>query len=235
MRTRTIPLSPIGSVPRFTVSVYLDYIITDFKTLLNPLELLWGFVTRKRRYKMTQPQNGTAAADDVKTNGEAGIDETKENGGQEENTDVQKQIEQMQAQLELLKKEKAGEARKVAQLQKEKEAKELANKTASEQLEYYRKQAEALERKEAFRQSFKEIGLNPQDFEDILNEADPKIKAEKFAKILKEQKDKSAQEALEAFKKQELEKKGAVPNPKNEITTNPNATMNRLILSAFGR
>lgn len=180
---------------------------------------------------MTQPQNGGVPADEVKSNGEAITDETKENGGQEEITDVQKKIEQMQAQLELLKKEKAGEARKVAQLQKEKEAKELANKTASEQLEYYRKQAEALERKEAFRQSFKDTGLNPEDFEDILNESDPKIKAEKFAKILKEQKDKSAQEALESFKKQELEKKGAVPNPKHTFTTNPNELMNQLIRS----
>lgn len=182
---------------------------------------------------MTQEQDGAAVINDVKNDGAAAIDETKEqNGGQE--SDVQKMIEHMQTEIENLKREKAGETKKAAKLIQELKTKDLASKTAEEQLAYYKEEAEKLARKEAFRQSFKDIGLDPEDFEELLNETDPKIKAEKFAQILKEEKDKSAQEALEAFKKKELEKKGAVPNPKNTITTDPNSVMNNLIRTAMG-
>lgn len=36
MRARPTPLSPIGSVPRFTVSNYLKYIIYYFYKFVNP-------------------------------------------------------------------------------------------------------------------------------------------------------------------------------------------------------
>ena len=134
--------------------------------------------------------------------------------------DIQKQFEDLNAKFEILLKESRGKDNKISQLLKEKETQSLASKTAEEQLEYYRNQTAALERKEAFRASFKEVGLNPDDFIGIVDEKDPAIQAGKFAALLKAQKEESAKLALENFKADELKKIGVEPKPKdNAIST----------------
>lgn len=82
----------------------------------------------------------------------------------------------MKAQLEALKKESAGKDKAISRYQKEIEAASLANKSADEQLAYYKEQTSAYERKEAFRQAFKETGLNPDEFIEIVDEKDAKYK-----------------------------------------------------------
>lgn len=177
---------------------------------------------------MTEPVNGGAAADDVK-GGTAGTD-GKQDGG----NDVQTQLDEMKAQLEALKKESAGKDKAISRYQKEIEAASLANKSADEQLAYYKEQTSAYERKEAFRQAFKEIGLNPDEFIEIVDEKDAKAQAEKFAKLLKIRTDESAKNALENFKAEELKKKGGVPQP-TETQTNTHADVNAAIRAALGR
>lgn len=178
--------------------------------------------------KMTEPVNGGAATDDVK-DGAAGTDE-KQDGG----NDVQTQLDEMKAQLEALKKESAGKDKAISKYQKEIESFNLANKTAEEQLEYYKNQTAVLERKETFRQAFKEIGLNPDEFIEIVDEKDAKVQAEKFAKLIKNRTDESAKNALENFKAEELKKKGGVPQP-TETQTNTHADVNAAIRAALGR
>ena len=107
--------------------------------------------------KMTQPENGGAIVDDAQKSGAT-------------DTDVQTQLDEMKAQLEALKKESAGKDKAIYKYQKEIEAASLANKTADEQLAYFKEQTAAYERKEAFRQAFKEIGLNPDAFIEIVDE-----------------------------------------------------------------
>ena len=171
---------------------------------------------------MTQPENGGVQAADV-----------QENGGAD--TDVQTQLDEMKTQLEALKKESAGKDRTISKYQKEIEAASLASKTADEQLAYYKEQTSAYERKEAFRQAFKEIGLNPDEFIEIVDEKEPKLQAEKFATLLKERSDESVKKALEDFKTKELEKKGGVPQTTDKTVVKTHADVNALIRGAFNR
>ena len=149
----------------------------------------------------------TTAADD--TNAQT----TAQDGG---GNDIQKQFDDLNAKFESLLKESKGKDSKIAQLLKDKETTDLANKTAEEQLEYYRNQTEAFKRKEAFRQSFKDVGLNPDEFMSIIDEKDPAIQAGKFAALLKAQKELSAKTALEQFKADELKKIGGEPKTKDK-------------------
>lgn len=180
---------------------------------------------------MTGEPNGGASANDVQLNGTAGADGQPQHGEK----DVQKQLEEMQAQINLLQKESAGKDKAITKYQKEIESFNLANKTAEEQLEFYKTQAEALERKETFRQAFKDNGLNPDEFMAIVDEKDAKAQAEKFAALLKSRTDESVKTALEAFKTQELQKKGGVPDPVDNYKTDPNKAANDAIRSAFKR
>lgn len=171
---------------------------------------------------MTTSDGGVNSAD---LENKAGND-TNDNGNNEggNNTDLQKQFEDLNAKFETLLKESKGKDSKITQLLKEKETQSLASKTAEEQLEYYRNQTAAFERKEAFRASFKEVGLNPDEFMGIVDEKDPAIQAGKFAALLKAQKEESAKLALEAFKADELKKIGGKePNPKDKIVSSNSA------------
>ena len=138
-----------------------------------------------------------------------------------DNGDNQNEVEKLKAeydkQLESLKKELSTRDAAINKINKEKQEKELANKTAEEQLEEFKKQVKAFEQKEAFRQSFKDVGLNPDDFQEIVNETDPKVQALKFSELLKAQTAKSAEVALEEFKKKQLENVTTEPKPRDEL------------------
>ena len=166
---------------------------------------------------MTQNDGGVNT--DVQTAVEnTNANENAQDGG---GNDIQKQFDELNAKFETLLKESKGKDSKISQLLKEKENQTLASKTAEEQLEYYRSQTAAFERKEAFRQSFKEVGLNPDEFIGIIDEKDPAIQAGKFAALLKAQKEESAKIALEQFKADELKKIGGEPKPNTKpVTTN---------------
>ena len=142
-------------------------------------------------------------------NGGVQAADVQPNGGAD--TDVQTQLDEMKAQLEALKKESAGKDN------------------------YFKEQTAAYERKEAFRQAFKEIGLNPDEFIEIVDEKEPKLQAEKFATLLKERSDESVKKALEDFKTKELEKKGGVPQTTDKTVVKTHADVNALIRGAFNR
>jgi restriction endonuclease len=151
------------------------------------------------------------------TNENKEIDENdNQNGGNDVN-EVEKLKAEYDKQLESLKKELSTRDAAINKINKEKQEKELANKTAEEQLEEFKKQVKAFEQKEAFRQSFKDVGLNPDDFQEIVNETDPKVQALKFSELLKAQTAKSAEVALEEFKKKQLENVTPEPKPKDEL------------------
>lgn len=160
-----------------------------------------------------------------------GNDNANEQNGSQ--NDVQKQIDEFKAVIETLKKESAGKDRKIQEYLRQKELDSLASKSEKEQLEAYKLKAEQYERKEAYRQSFKEVGLNPDEFESIIDEKDSKLQAERFAKLLKDKADAEVQKALEDFKKKELETKGGTPNPKG--TNDKYTNVNDAIRNAFRR
>ena len=163
-------------------------------------------------------QDGGVQVPDVQTTAETDTNgKTQDNGGNQ--TDIQKQFEDLNAKFETLFKESKGKDAKISQLLKEKETQNLASKTAEEQLEYYRNQTAIFERKEAYRQSFKEVGLNPDEFGAIIDEKDPAIQAGKFAALLKAETEKSAKLAVEKFKADELAKLGGEPKPKDKVIT----------------
>lgn len=176
---------------------------------------------------MTTSDGGGNSADlENKAGDNANDNENNQDGGN--NTDIQKQFDELNAKFETLLKESKGKDSKISQLLKEKETQSLASKTAEEQLEYYRNQTAAYERKEAFRASFKEVGLNPDEFMGIVDEKDPAIQASKFAALLKAQKEESAKNALEAFKADELKKIGGKePNPKDKIVSSNTANADK--------
>lgn len=164
---------------------------------------------------MTQQDGGVSNSDvqtpaDLNTNGNNNAQDGSGN-------DVQKQFEELNAKFETLFKESKGKDAKISQLLKEKETQSLASKTAEEQLEYYRNQTAAFERKEAFRTSFKEVGLNPDDFMSIVDEKEPAVQAGKFAALLKAEREASAKLAIEQFKADELKKVGGEPKPKDKV------------------
>lgn len=174
---------------------------------------------------MTTLDGGVNSADLEKAGDNANNNGNNE-GGQD--TDLKTQFEALNAKFETLLKESKGKDSKISQLLKEKETQSLASKTAEEQLEYYRNQTAAFERKEAFRSSFKEVGLNPDEFMGIVDEKDPAIQAGKFAALLKAQKEESAKLALEAFKADELKKIGGKePNPKEKIVSSNTANADK--------
>ena len=127
--------------------------------------------------------------------------------------DITKRIDDLTAQIETLKKESSGKDKKIAQMLSEREQSELQNKTKEEQLEIYKAKSALYERKEAYRQSLKEVGLNPDEFIQIADEKDPAIQASKFAEIIKQARETAANEALEKFKAEELKKVGQPPKP----------------------
>ena len=177
---------------------------------------------------MAQENGGIDSADLNKAANGANGNNQDPNGGnkQDDKTDIQKQFDDLNAKFETLLKESKGKDSKISTLLKEKETQLLASKTAEEQLDYYRNQTALLERKEAFRQSFKEVGLNPDEFMGIVDEKDPAIQAGKFAALLKAQKELSAKQALEQFKADELKKLGQLPQP-NGNTTHKSANFDK--------
>ena len=168
---------------------------------------------------MTQQDGGVTNSDgqntaDLNTNGQG----NKDNGGH--NTDIQAQFDELKAQFETLKKESAGKDSKISQMLKEKELNNLNSKTEKEQLEAYKAKVSEFERREAFRTSFKETGLDPDMFMSIIDEKDPKMQAEKFASLLKSRADESAKTALEKYKADELKKVGDKPEINFFLTNN---------------
>lgn len=135
------------------------------------------------------------------------------NGQDDGGNDINKRIDDLTALVETLKKESSGKDKKIAQMLSEKEQNELSAKTKEEQLEIYKAKSALYERKEAYRQSLKEVGLNPEEFISIADEKDPSIQAAKFAEIIKSASEKAANEALEKFKQEELKKVGQPPKP----------------------
>lgn len=184
---------------------------------------------------MTQQDGGVSNSDgqntaDLNTNGQGNND----NGGQ--NTDIQAQFDELKSQIKALKDESAGKDRKISQMIREKDLNDINSKTEKEQLEVYKAKVSEFERREAFRTSFKEVGLNPDEFISIIDEKDPTLQATKFANLLKSRADESAKTALEEFKKSELEKLGGKPDIKDGKMTdkNPNKTINNAIRGALG-
>lgn len=177
---------------------------------------------------MTTQDGGVNTADVGKTAEEnANANQNAQDGG---GNDIQKQFDDLNAKFETLLKESKGKDAKISQLLKEKESQNLASKTAEEQLEYYRNQAAELERKEAFRTSFKEVGLNPDEFMGIVDEKDPAIQAGKFAAILKAQREESAKSAVEKFKADELAKIGGKePTGQGKNITNKDLDKNNFL------
>lgn len=161
---------------------------------------------------MTTSDGGVNSADVLTAQNNANGETNKQDDGKD---GIQKQFDELNAKFETLLKESKGKDSKISQLLKEKETQTLASKTAEEQLEYYRNQTSILERKEAFRASFKEVGLNPDEFMGIVDEKDPAIQAGKFAALLQAQKELSAKQALEQFKAEELKKVGNPPQTNN--------------------
>lgn len=171
---------------------------------------------------MTQQDGGVINSDgkstaELNTNG-TNDDQKGQNGG-DINADINKRIDDLNAQIESLKKESSGKDKKIAQMLSEKELQELNSKTKEEQLEIYKLKAATYERKEAYRQSLKEVGLNPDEFISIVDEKDPALQAARFADVLKKATEKSANEALEKFKTDELKKLGQPPKPNGNTTT----------------
>lgn len=136
-------------------------------------------------------------------------------------SELELKLEKLEKDLENERLASAGKDKKLSQIAKEKAEKELSEKTAEERATALADQVKRLEQKETFRQSFKEVGLNPDDFQEIVNETDPKEQAKKFAELLKDQTAKSAEKALEEFKTKELEKLPKEPNPKGDPETDP--------------
>ena len=171
---------------------------------------------------MTQENGGNNSADlnlkgaaDV-ANGKQDLKGQEDGGG---NADINKRIDDLQALVENLKKEGAGKDKKIAQMISERELQELSSKTKEEQLEIYKAKTATYERKEAYRQSLKEVGLNVDEFVAIADEKDPALQAAKFAEIIKRTSEKAANDALEKFKTEELKKLGQPPKPNGNITT----------------
>jgi hypothetical protein len=134
----------------------------------------------------------------------------------EEVNEIEKLKAEYDAKLEDLKGELKSRDAVIFKTNKEKEAKELASKTAEEKAELFEKKARDLERKENYRKSFKNVGLDPDLFLEIINETDSDLQAKKFVEILSEKTSQSANEALELFKKENLSKIPQEPNPKGE-------------------
>lgn len=153
-------------------------------------------------------ENGGIESADVET---TATDDA--NGQADDGNGITNEIDELKAQIEILKKEKSGQDKKLAKLLSEKEQSELSSKTKEEQLEIYKAKSALYERKEAYRQSLKEVGLNPEEFISIADEKDPSIQAAKFAEIIKSASEKAANEALEKFKQEELKKVGQPPKP----------------------
>lgn len=143
-------------------------------------------------------------------------DEIITNDGDNQN-EVDKLKAEYDKQLESLKKELSTRDAAINKINKEKQAKELAEKTAEEKAAIFEKRVKELEQKETFRQSFKDVGLNPDDFQEIVNETDPKVQALKFSELLKAQTAKSAEVALEEFKKKQLENVTPEPKPQSDL------------------
>lgn len=135
------------------------------------------------------------------------------NGKDDGGNDINKKVDDLTALVEQLKKESSGKDKKIAQMLNEKEQSELQSKTKEEQLEIYKAKSALYERKEAYRQSLKEVGLNPDQFIEIADEKDPTIQASKFAEIIKQARETAANDALEKFKAEELKKVGQPPKP----------------------
>lgn len=154
---------------------------------------------------MTLENGGIDSADDLNTAADGANGQDVDGNG---NTN---EIDELKAQIEILKKEKSGQDKKLAKLLSEKEANELSSKTQEEQLEIYKAKSALYERKEAYRQSLKEVGLNPEEFISIADEKDPAVQAAKFAEIIKSASEKAANDALEKFKQEELKKVGQPP------------------------
>lgn len=172
---------------------------------------------------MTTSDGGVNSADlENKAGNDTNDNPNNNNGG--EKSDIQAQFDELKAQFETLKKESAGKDSKISQMLKEKELNSLNSKTEKEQLEAYKAKVSEFERREAFRTSFKEVGLNPDEFISIIDEKDPTLQATKFANLLKSRADESAKTALEKFKEDELKKIGGKePNPKEKIVSSNSA------------
>lgn len=163
------------------------------------------------------------AADDA--NGQK-QDLKNQEGGGDFNADINKRIDDLTALVESLKKESSGKDKKIAQMLSEKELQELSTKTKDEQLEIYKNKTAMYERKEAYRQSLKEVGLSADEFISIADEKDPALQASKFAELLKQKTEKAVNEALEKYKTEELKKIGQPPKPKNS-TPQTNASQDK--------
>lgn len=189
---------------------------------------------------MTLQNDGGINSDGKILNGTAegnanGKENTQDGGnnGKDQNADINKRIDDLTALVETLKKESSGKDKKIAQMMSEKELAELQTKTEKEQLEIYKNKTALYERKEAYRQSLKEVGLNVDEFMAVADEKDPSLQAAKFAEILKKATEKAANEALEKFKADEIKKIGNPPKPTDNKNTIPNGDKNAFLRAAL--
>ncbi|MDR1169070.1 MAG: hypothetical protein LBK53_09330 [Heliobacteriaceae bacterium] len=160
---------------------------------------------------------------------------TQESGAQDGGEDGGNELEELKKQIEEIKSATAGKDAKISALQKEiaqHKTKEFQSKNETEQLAEYKKLVERFEKRDKYREAFKEVGIDPEEFTTILQTETEEEQAKMFKSILEREKKKSADEALEAFKKKELEKKPPVPKNTNGKTQNKNVDVNNAIRSA---
>lgn len=155
-------------------------------------------------------------AEEKKNGGEPANDE---NGGNKPDNqpkleDLQAQIEALKAEKETLKSESSGKDKKLAQLLKEKEEKELANKSAEEQAALLKQKIDNLEKVNAF----KSKGLDDSQCLQLVAEKDPYKLAEMLANMIETAQQKAMTKAVEDFKSEQLKKVPPEPNPKNSNT-----------------
>jgi chaperonin cofactor prefoldin len=139
-----------------------------------------------------------------------------------------------------LKKANSSKDAKIAEYQRKIRQYEAINfdkKTIEEKLTEYEKKLKDYEQREAFSAVFKEKGLCPETFSEILNAETYEEQAKKFSELIDQKVKSAADKAIEEFKLKELEKVKKSENKRSQDSTNisPNAIINNSIRAALGR
>jgi len=165
-------------------------------------------------------ENGATAGDVENVNSEVET-QTSQGGGDNANTEAEKWKQEIATRdkkiAELLKADK-----RLKEIEQQREAEKLAQKTTEEQMEHYRREVEDMRREQVFSRELSALGVSVEEANKILKAGTAEEQASALKQLILSQTERAATSSVEELKQKMLnEATKTVPDTDKNITEDP--------------
>lgn len=173
---------------------------------------------------MTQ-ENGAKAGDEKIVNSEVETKEGQDGGAEGANVEAEKLKQELATRdkkiAELLEAEK-----RLKEIESQREADKLAQKTTEEKLEHYQKELEGMRREQTLSRKLAELGVSVEEANKVLSADSVEEQADALTSLLRGYSEKQATKAVEELKGKMLD--GAQKSAPDSSSDNDDSMLDRM-------